>query len=590
MSARKFGAVVVLLLAVPFAIATVVGRTRSASAGQKTTSAARPDSASNLVGLWEAKRFLGPEVRGRLVIDRVGSQWRAAIAGRTVVARVLGDTLSFELPNSAGSYTGRFDRARSRISGQWIQNEYATPLTLNTCGSSCFQGDVIALDDQYTFYMKVFPRADGSVGAFLRNPERNLGRFLRVDHLESDGSTVKLVGKNGVTALSGVLRDDVITLYIGNRGGSYDFHRIPDGAFTDFYPRGHPTAAYAYTVPRAEDDGWPVGTLSNAGISEKKISDFVQSVIDTPVDSVGALYLHGLLIARHGKLVLEEYFYGEHGEKPHDTRSASKSVLSVLIGAASLQGAPIGPDTRVYPAMRPAARNLEPRKQALTVEHLLNMASGLDCDDNGEERPGNEDNITQQDTNPDWYAMILDLKTIRDPGEKAVYCSINPHLAGGVLSRITGRPLPDLMWDLVGQPLQMRNYYMWLSPRGDGYMGGGMRFRPRDFMKLGQLYVDHGTWHGRRVVSDEWIKRSTVPRYPLGARTKYGYLWWMIEYPYNGKTVQAYYASGNGGNEVMVIPALDLVLAMYGANYNEAAGFAMVSRLIPDYILPAVAP
>jgi CubicO group peptidase (beta-lactamase class C family) len=567
-----------------------VGQTQRASARQNTTGGAQPDSASNLVGLWEAKRYLGPEVRGRLVIDRVGSQWRAAIAGRTVVARVLGDTLSFELPNSAGSYTGRFDRARSRISGQWIQNEYATPLTLNTCGSSCFQGDVIALDDQYTFYMKVFPRADGSVGAFLRNPERNLGRFLRVDRLESDGSTVKLVGKNGVTALSGVLRDDVITLYIGNRGGSYDFHRIPDGAFTDFYPRGHPTAAYAYTVPRAEDDGWPVGTLSNAGISEKKISDFVQSVIDTPVDSVGALYLHGLLIARHGKLVLEEYFYGEHGEKPHDTRSASKSVLSVLIGAASLQGAPIGPDTRVYPAMRPAARNLEPRKQALTVEHLLNMASGLDCDDNGEERPGNEDNITQQDTNPDWYAMILDLKTIRDPGEKAVYCSINPHLAGGVLSRITGRPLPDLMWDLVGQPLQMRNYYMWLSPRGDGYMGGGMRFRPRDFMKLGQLYVDHGTWHGRRVVSDEWIKRSTVPRYPLGARTKYGYLWWMIEYPYNGKTVQAYYASGNGGNEVMVIPALDLVLAMYGGNYNEAAGFAMVSRLIPDYILPAVAP
>jgi hypothetical protein len=52
--------------------------------------------------------------------------------------------------------------------------------------------------------------------------------------------------------------------------------------------------------------------------------------------------------------------------------------------------------------------------------------------------------------------------------------------------------------------------------------------------------------------------------------------------------VQAFFASGNGGNEVMVIPALDLVIAVYGANYNEAAGWSMVRELIPRYILPAI--
>src|ERR1051325_5370692 len=108
-----------------------------------------------------------------------------------------------------------------------------------------------------------------------------------------------------------------------------------------------------------------------------------------------------------------------------------------------------------------------------------------------------------------------------------------------------------------------------------------MRFRPRDFMKLGQLYLDGGAWHGRRIVSADWVKRSTVPRYPMSARLKYGYLWWMIEYPYKGATVQAFFASGNGGNEVVVIPALDLVIAAYGANYNEAAGWSMVTTLIP---------
>jgi CubicO group peptidase (beta-lactamase class C family) len=216
------------------------------------------------------------------------------------------------------------------------------------------------------------------------------------------------------------------------------------------------------------------------------------------------------------------------------------------------------------------------------------MASGLDCDDNGDDRPGNEDAITDQDAPPDWYKAILDLNMIRNPGDTAVYCSINPHLAGGVLSRLSGRPLPDLMWDLIGEPMQMRNYYMGLSPTGDGYMGGGMRFRPRDFMKLGQLYLNGGQWRGKRIVSSDWVKLTTVPRYQMAPRRKYGYLWWMIEYPYKGRTVQAFFASGNGGNEVVVIPALDMVVAVYGGNYNESAGWAMVMNLIPSYILPAI--
>lgn len=548
-----------------------------------------PASPPTLVGLWEARRHLGPEVRGLLIVDHPAGEWRASIAGRTVVPRVAHDTIAFVLPDSTASFAGRFDRARTSITGQWIQDRYfASPLTLVSCGPGCYTAHVVPVDDEYTFYLKVTRRPDGSLGAFLRNPERNLGRFIRVDHIEMDGSKLRLLDKKGALVLPAVLHDDVMTVYIGNRGGSYDFHRIPEGAFTYFYPRGRPSAPYLYAPPAARDDGWTTGTLSDAGMSHQKISDFVQTLIDNPVDSLGALYVHGLLIARHGKLVLEDYFYGENGEKPHDTRSAAKSALSVMIGAARQKGAAIAPETRVYSVMRPDAKNLDARKQALTVEHLLNMASGLDCDDDGDERPGNEDNITQGDANPDWYRMILDLNMIRAPGDTAVYCSINPHLAGGVLARMTKRPLPELMWDLIGEPLQMRNYYMPLSPLGDGYMGGGMRFRPRDFMKLGQLYLDGGIWHGRRIVSADWIARSTVPRYPMDRLTKYGYLWWMIEYPYQGRTVPAYFASGNGGNEVVVIPALDMVIAVYGGNYNEAAGWSMVLKLIPQRVLPAI--
>jgi CubicO group peptidase (beta-lactamase class C family) len=361
---------------------------------------------------------------------------------------------------------------------------------------------------------------------------------------------------------------------------------VPDDAFTFFYPRGRPTASYAYTPPLDRGDGWPVGTLEDAGISRDGISAFVQTLAGAP-DSLGALRVHGLLIARHGRLVLEEYFHGENGDKPHETRSASKTVGAVLIGAAMQAGAPIGPATSAYAVMRPDAAGLDARKRALTLHHLLTMSSGFDCDDSGD-RPGDESNITDQEENPDWYGMILDLEVIRDPGAQAVYCSINPHLAGGMLSRATGRSLPDLMYELVAEPLGMRGYYVPITPSGDGYLGGGWRFRPRDFMKLGQLYLNRGTWQGRRVVSEEWVRASTAPRYSMGLTSQYGYLWWLREYPYDGRTVQAWYASGNGGQYVMVIPDLDLVIAVYGGNYNERAGGLMVSEMIPRYILPAV--
>jgi CubicO group peptidase (beta-lactamase class C family) len=106
-------------------------------------------------------------------------------------------------------------------------------------------------------------------------------------------------------------------------------------------------------------------------------------------------------------------------------------------------------------------------------------------------------------------------------------------------------------------------------------------------MKLGQLMLNGGTWGGRRVVSAEWAKRATSPLVPLGG-VKYGYLWWVVEYPYHGRTLQAFYAGGNGGQVLMGIPELDLVVAFYGRNYNDPVMFRIQRRLVPDAVLPAI--
>jgi CubicO group peptidase (beta-lactamase class C family) len=194
--------------------------------------------------------------------------------------------------------------------------------------------------------------------------------------------------------------------------------------------------------------------------------------------------------------------------------------------------------------------------------------------------------------------MVLGLKMLRDPGAQAVYCSINPFLAGEVIARATGRTFPDLSWDLVGKPLQMGRHFIVLTPLGHSYMGGGARFVGRDFLKLAQVYANGGMWNGKRILSEAWVRESIEPRYLLGSQVEtaevvrsklnYGYLWWSTEYRYRGRLIRAYHASGNGGQYSMLIPDLGLTIATWGGNYNDPGGFASLRELIPKQILPAI--
>jgi CubicO group peptidase (beta-lactamase class C family) len=552
--------------------------------------------ADDLTGLWYAKLRFGPDVRGRLVVDRANGAWRASLAGRTATVRVKGDSLLFELPGDGGKFAGRVrrERAASRsgassesLVGRWVYATRATaPMTLTPCGPACFQGDLAATDDSFTFWLKVSRLADGSFRAFLRNPERNLGgQWIPVAALRRDGDAVAFIDRTGKTISQGPFRDGVMSVPL--RGGTYAFRRLPDTAYTDFYPRGRPRVKYTYAPPRKENDGWDVGRMRDVGISEDSIARFVQLLIDMPIDSVTTPWTHALLIARHGKLVLEEYFHGEHADKPHGTRSASKTHVTALIGAAIHAGVRISPETRVYATLRPTATTLPPRKEALTVEHLLTMSGGFDCNDSGE-RPADEDRI-QQDTVADWTRVVLDVDMVRDPGSTAVYCSMQPYLAGQVLARTSGRDLADLFHELVAEPLGFRQYYLGLTPLGEVYFGGGHAFVARDFLKLPQLYLNGGTWRGRRILSKEWVDRSMTPRYQIGSR-KYGYLWWIKDYQYRGRTIQAYMQLGNGSQNAILVPELDLAIASFGANYNSPTINYLLNVLIPTHILPAVEP
>jgi len=157
-----------------------------------------------------------------------------------------------------------------------------------------------------------------------------------------------------------------------------------------------------------------------------------------------------------------------------------------------------------------------------------------------------------------------------------------------MVGRATGESGLDTFDRLVGGPLRFARYAWPLDPAGHAYGGGGVRALPRDFMKLGQVMLDAGTWHGQRILARDFAARASSPLHDLNG-VQYGYLWWNIEYPYKDRALRAFFAAGNGGQAVMVVPALDLVVAIYAGNYSDGPAAIHVQQdLVPSYVLPAV--
>ncbi len=561
----------------------------SAAAAAEAQPAATPD----LQGLWAASRHFGPDIRGTLLILQTGAGLRADIAGLSAPVRVDGRLLHFALPDGRGEFRGH--RQGQEIVGHWIQPmtlssgaRYATPVALRQEAPGRWRGDVRPLEDRMTYFLPVTRARDGRFATYLRNPERNNGRFMPVSRLEIEGDRVRLIGgQPEAVRLEGRYDADADRLTVPIQGASYDFLRDPR-ASSPFYARNRDGERYVYAPPLQRDDGWPVASVEAVGLSRDRIERFIQMLIDLPNDGVSSHQVHSLLIARHGRLVVEEYFHGASRETPHNLRSASKSWTAILIGAAMQAGIPIRLDTPVYQTMLGSLpADLDPRKRAMTLEHLISMTAGFDCNDSGE-RPGDEDPMQQQTAEPNWYRFTLAVPMARAPGEAIVYCSIEPNLAGGMLERIAGEPLPELFQRLVARPLRMENYHLFLQPTGEAYGGGGHHFTSRDFLKFAQLMMNGGRWGNRRITSREWAERSTAPLRDLSPRQQYGWLWNGARYPYRGRTLQVYFAGGNGGQISMAIPELDLAIAFTGGNYADPVLFTAQRVYVPEYILPAV--
>jgi CubicO group peptidase (beta-lactamase class C family) len=260
-----------------------------------------------------------------------------------------------------------------------------------------------------------------------------------------------------------------------------------------------------------------------------------------------------------------------------------------MVGAAKLHGASLRETTPVYSLLahdRSIAAK-EPRKQRITLAHLLTHSSGLACDDGDKDSPGNEGTLQSQ---PDWNRYMLELPVVHEPGSKYAYCSGGLHLAGAMLRRATGLWLPELFDRYLARVMGIERYAINLAPNGDMYAGGGVQMRPRDLLKFGQLYLDGGTWNGRRLVDADWVKRSTQHQIRTNNNGSDGYAWHRNVLRANGREYQEYEANGNGGQFLIVIPELELAVVFTAGNYVQYLIWRRLrDEIVPQYVMSAIA-
>ncbi|HTC22367.1 MAG TPA: serine hydrolase, partial [bacterium] len=378
------------------------------------------------------------------------------------------------------------------------------------------------------------------------------------------------------------------------------------------YPRlddkGHRVTRYSYHPPQSMPDGWPVGDLRQPPYSQSVslgklaagLTNILRSTKSTPLDKKYKYpYIHSVVLVQSGTLLLDEYFYGYQPTDLQAVQSMTKSVFSALVGAAVVTRK-LSPAEKVFNSF--PKYDTDPKKKNISVRDLLIMSSGLDCNDWAKDSCSWD----MVDHSTDWLEFALDKPGAYDAGTTFQYCGSCLNILSALVEKRTQMTIPDFAKTKLFGPLGITNATWWTGPApSSGLPGGvitpaafGLKIAARDLAKLGQLYLNQGKWWGgQTLLPPGWVKDSTTAWASSGLHNKqgqppvmdYGYLWWTLNFPYQGGTVRAFYAFGAGMQYLFVVPDLQLVcLLTAGDEQGTPSWGSSVQSFFVNYILPAV--
>jgi len=356
-------------------------------------------------------------------------------------------------------------------------------------------------------------------------------------------------------------------------------------------------------VPVARDDGWPVASINQDTLIDRaalcRMADRLAASSDANV--------HAVLVARSGKLVFERYFtgsdeipgriYGRRVENVtfdaatmHNMKSASKCVASLALGIAIERGLIPSVNEPIFSFFPELSDLRSPEKERIQLVHALTMSMGLKW---VEATPATGDyNNDEARMHMAWdqCRYVLGLPVTASAGQEFFYNTGALALVSAIIRKATGRPLDEFARETLFKPLGI-TAVEWERYRGDTDAGGGLRLRPRDMAKIGQLVLAGGRWTDRQIVPRGWIETSTAPKIKT-TDGSYGYLWWLgRSLLLNGREVHWAGALGRGGQSIRIVPELDLVVVVTAGYYQDYSprAFQVQSGVFRD-VLRGISP
>ncbi|MGW8316222.1 MAG: serine hydrolase domain-containing protein [Bacteroidales bacterium] len=364
---------------------------------------------------------------------------------------------------------------------------------------------------------------------------------------------------------------------------------------------------FPYHPPAETRGGLQVGTLQEVHMDENMMRKAVGRINNGKYGEI-----HSMLIYKDNLLVFEDYYEGHQyqweapghygayiswdRDKQHCIHSDTKSITSLCIGIAIDQGFIESVHQSIFEYLPDYQNFRTPEKEKITIEHLLTMTSGFEWDEWGVSLSSVENDqigIWFWEEGPMDYILSRDL--VAEPGTRFNYSGGDIQILVEILRNATGMTLDEFSSTYLFGPMGIDTYDWWLIfPTGEIQGAGGLKLTPRDMVKLGAMMMNDGVWEGTRIISEEWVSKCRspyagntgikVPGEDLG-RVGYAYTWWTRSFRQDGLNIGMYLALGWGGQKIMVLPELDMIVVFTGANYNSNVHqFEILER----FILPAI--
>lgn len=302
-----------------------------------------------------------------------------------------------------------------------------------------------------------------------------------------------------------------------------------------------------------------------------------------------------ILIMERGEIVYEGYFNDADVDSLHNTRSVTKTITGMAVGAAVDDGLLTvdAPAAAFFADIAPF-KNPDPRKLEVTVEDLITMSSILECNDNDRFSRGNESRMHNIE---DWASFFWDLPIRGFPswvptpdaakyGRAFAYCSAGVEMAGITVERATKTTFQDYVTAKFFEPMGIEHFEFQENGLGQAHKSGGLSLTARGLAKLAEMQRNGGVYEGQRILSQAWTDEAIKPRAVVYSdeEVEYGYLWWRSPYMISGERFKDYYMTGNGGNRVAVMPSHDLVVVVTKTDFNQRGSHQATDKFFDQEI------